>query len=192
MSRDDVNPLDVPTSPALPAALRAARHRLPHRSAPARPHAERHGRPVPGDRADLGGRHLRPRPRHPGRDLDPRPGVRRRRRGRPRRDGRDLAGRSGRRLPIAGGPARRGVLPRVPRLRPRADRDRGEYGIFTLKPGRVPDGEGGLQAPHIDVSVFARGILDRVVTRIYFADEAEANAEDVVLRSVPEDARARR
>jgi protocatechuate 3,4-dioxygenase, alpha subunit len=51
----------------------------------------------------------------------------------------------------------------------------------------VPDGEGGLQAPHIDVSVFARGILDRVVTRIYFADEAEANAEDVVLRSLPDD-----
>ena len=46
----------------------------------------------------------------------------------------------------------------------------------------MPDGEGGLQAPHIDVSVFARGLLDRVVTRIYFADEAEANAEDAVLR----------
>jgi protocatechuate 3,4-dioxygenase alpha subunit len=60
----------------------------------------------------------------------------------------------------------------------------GEYGIFTLKPGRVPDGEGGLQAPHIDVSVFARGILDRVVTRIYFGDEAEANEEDAVLRGL--------
>ncbi|TFV67060.1 UNVERIFIED_ORG: protocatechuate 3,4-dioxygenase subunit alpha [Bacillus sp. AZ43] len=65
----------------------------------------------------------------------------------------------------------------------------GEFGVFTLKPGRVPDGEGGLQAPHIDVSVFARGILDRVVTRIYFADEADANAEDVVLRGLPEDRR---
>jgi protocatechuate 3,4-dioxygenase alpha subunit len=64
----------------------------------------------------------------------------------------------------------------------------GEFGIFTLKPGRVPDGEGGLQAPHVDVSVFARGLLDRVVTRIYFADEDEANAEDVVLRSLPDDA----
>jgi protocatechuate 3,4-dioxygenase alpha subunit len=66
---------------------------------------------------------------------------------------------------------------------------RGEYGIFTLKPGRVPDGEGGLQAPHIDVSVFARGILDRVVTRIYFADEADANAEDVVLGGLSEEQR---
>jgi protocatechuate 3,4-dioxygenase alpha subunit len=65
----------------------------------------------------------------------------------------------------------------------------GEYEVFTLKPGRVPDGEGGLQAPHIDVSLFARGILDRVVTRIYFADEAEANAEDVVLRGLSEDQR---
>ncbi|TFV88759.1 protocatechuate 3,4-dioxygenase subunit alpha [Blastococcus sp. CT_GayMR16] len=64
----------------------------------------------------------------------------------------------------------------------------GEFGFFTLKPGRVPDGEGGLQAPHLDVSLFARGLLDRVVARIYFADEAEANAEDVVLRSLPDDA----
>jgi protocatechuate 3,4-dioxygenase alpha subunit len=66
----------------------------------------------------------------------------------------------------------------------------GEFALFTLKPGRLPDGEGGLQAPHIDVSVFARGLLDRVVTRIYFADEAEANAEDVVLRGLPDDRRA--
>jgi protocatechuate 3,4-dioxygenase alpha subunit len=66
--------------------------------------------------------------------------------------------------------------------------DGGEYAVLTLKPGRVPDGEGGLQAPHVDVSVFARGLLDRVVTRIYFADEAEANAEDAVLRTLPDDA----
>ena len=65
----------------------------------------------------------------------------------------------------------------------------GEFAVHTLKPGRVPDGEGGLQAPHIDVSVFARGILDRVVTRIYFADEADANAEDAVLQTVPADRR---
>ena len=66
----------------------------------------------------------------------------------------------------------------------------GEYAVCTLKPGRVPDGDGGLQAPHIDVSVFSQGLLDRLVTRIYFADEAEANAEDPVLRSLPEDRRA--
>jgi protocatechuate 3,4-dioxygenase, alpha subunit len=66
--------------------------------------------------------------------------------------------------------------------------DGGQYAICTLKPGRLPDGEGGLQAPHVDVSVFARGLLDRVVTRIYFADEPEANAEDAVLRALPDDA----
>jgi protocatechuate 3,4-dioxygenase, alpha subunit len=63
----------------------------------------------------------------------------------------------------------------------------GEYGVLTLKPGRVDDGKGGLQAPHVDVSVFARGLLDRVVTRIYFADEAEANAQDDVLQSLPDE-----
>ena len=68
--------------------------------------------------------------------------------------------------------------------------DGGEFAVCTVKPGRVPDGEGGLQAPHLDVSLFSQGLLDRLVTRIYFADEAEANAEDAVLRSLPEDRRA--
>jgi protocatechuate 3,4-dioxygenase alpha subunit len=63
--------------------------------------------------------------------------------------------------------------------------DDGEFAICTVKPGRVPDGEGGLQAPHVDVSLFSQGLLDRLVTRIYFADESAANAEDVVLRSLP-------
>ena len=44
---------------------------------------------------------------------------------------------------------------------------------------------GGEQAPHIAVSVFARGMLHRCVTRIYFADEPEANAADAVLARVP-------
>jgi protocatechuate 3,4-dioxygenase alpha subunit len=72
----------------------------------------------------------------------------------------------------------------------RAQTVSGEFEVFTLKPGRVPDGEGGLQAPHVDVSVFARGLLDRVVTRIYFPDEAGANAEDAVLRTLDEADRA--
>jgi protocatechuate 3,4-dioxygenase alpha subunit len=63
----------------------------------------------------------------------------------------------------------------------------GEFEILTLKPGRVPDGEGGWLAPHINVSVFARGLLDRVITRIYFADEPEANAVDPVLALLPDD-----
>jgi protocatechuate 3,4-dioxygenase, alpha subunit len=61
----------------------------------------------------------------------------------------------------------------------------GSYQIRTVKPGRVADLAGRLQAPHIDVSLFARGMLNRVVTRIYFGDEADANAEDPVLATVP-------
>ena len=61
--------------------------------------------------------------------------------------------------------------------------DEGEWEIFTVKPGRVDD----LQAPHIDVNVFARGMLNRCVTRIYFADED--NGGDPVLETVPEDRR---
>jgi protocatechuate 3,4-dioxygenase, alpha subunit len=62
----------------------------------------------------------------------------------------------------------------------------GVYKMVTVKPGRVPGpGNGPLQAPHIDVTLFARGMLNRVVTRIYFADEAEANASDQVLATVP-------
>jgi protocatechuate 3,4-dioxygenase alpha subunit len=65
----------------------------------------------------------------------------------------------------------------------------GRFEFVTVKPGRVPWPEGGEQAPHIDVSVFARGMLHRCVTRIYFADEPEANAADPVLQAVPADRR---
>ena len=61
----------------------------------------------------------------------------------------------------------------------------GRYQIITLRPGSLPAPEGGTEAPHLDVSVFARGMLDRVVTRIYFADETDANAADPVLLSIP-------
>ena len=50
-----------------------------------------------------------------------------------------------------------------------------------MKPGRVPGPDGGLQAPHLAVGVFARGLLKRLATRLYFPDEAEANAADPVL-----------
>lgn len=63
----------------------------------------------------------------------------------------------------------------------------GDYAVLTVKPGRVADGAGGLQAPHLDVSVFARGLLHRVVLRIYFDDESEANAQDPVLSALPDD-----
>lgn len=61
----------------------------------------------------------------------------------------------------------------------------GTFEVVTVKPGRVQEPGGRLQAPHINVSVFARGMLNRVVTRIYFADEEEANASDPVLARVP-------
>jgi protocatechuate 3,4-dioxygenase alpha subunit len=51
----------------------------------------------------------------------------------------------------------------------------------------VPGPDGALQAPHLAVSVFARGMLHRCVTRIYFADEPAANQADPVLNRVPAD-----
>ena len=60
----------------------------------------------------------------------------------------------------------------------------GRFEFVTVKPGRVPGPDTGMQAPHIDVSVFARGLLKRVVTRVYFPDEAEANEADPVLSAI--------
>ncbi len=65
----------------------------------------------------------------------------------------------------------------------------GTWRIRTVKPGPLPAPGGGTQAPHLDLSVFARGLLDRVVTRVYFADEEAANAADPVLAAVPADRR---
>jgi protocatechuate 3,4-dioxygenase alpha subunit len=61
----------------------------------------------------------------------------------------------------------------------------GGYELLTVKPGPLPDPSGATAAPHIAVSVFARGMLRRCVTRIYFADEESANAVDPVLLRVP-------
>jgi protocatechuate 3,4-dioxygenase, alpha subunit len=66
----------------------------------------------------------------------------------------------------------------------------GRFEIVTVKPGPVQGLGGATQAPHIAVSLFARGMLNRVITRIYFADEEQANAADPVLASVPADRRA--
>jgi protocatechuate 3,4-dioxygenase alpha subunit len=60
----------------------------------------------------------------------------------------------------------------------------GRFAIHTVKPAPVPGPAGATQAPHIAMSVFARGLLNRVVTRVYFADEDERNAADAVLDSV--------
>jgi protocatechuate 3,4-dioxygenase alpha subunit len=65
----------------------------------------------------------------------------------------------------------------------------GSYRIVTLKPGPLPTPDGSIEAPHLDISVFARGLLDRVVTRMYFPDEQTANAADPVLSSIAEPSR---
>ena len=59
--------------------------------------------------------------------------------------------------------------------------DDGGFEFVTVKPGRVPWPDGGLLAPHLEVGIFARGLLKRAVTRIYFPDEAETNEADPVL-----------
>jgi protocatechuate 3,4-dioxygenase alpha subunit len=57
----------------------------------------------------------------------------------------------------------------------------GSFEFVTVKPGRVPWVDGRPQAPHLLVGVFARGLLRRLATRMYFPDEDAANAEDPVL-----------
>ena len=60
----------------------------------------------------------------------------------------------------------------------------GGFTIVTVKPGCVPGPGESVQAPHISVSVFARGLLKHLVTRIYFSDETEANEKDPVLHAI--------
>ncbi len=60
----------------------------------------------------------------------------------------------------------------------------GHWQVRTVKPGPLPTPDGGTESPHLDVSVFARGLLDRVVTRIYFPEDTEAHAADPVLQAV--------
>lgn len=64
----------------------------------------------------------------------------------------------------------------------------GGYSFHTIKPGSVPGPGGRPQAPHILLAIFARGMTQQAVTRIYFEDEA-ANAADPVLALVPADRR---
>jgi protocatechuate 3,4-dioxygenase alpha subunit len=67
----------------------------------------------------------------------------------------------------------------------------GIYRFTTIKPGPVPGRGNALQAPHINVTVFARGLLKHLTTRLYFADEVGANETDPVLNSI-EDVAARK
>lgn len=62
---------------------------------------------------------------------------------------------------------------------------RGAFRFETVKPGRVPGRGNAWQAPHIAVTVLARGMPNHAYSRIYFSDEEKANAEDPVLALVP-------
>lgn len=67
----------------------------------------------------------------------------------------------------------------------RSDTRLGRFAVYAVVPGPVCDGAGGTQAPHLDMSVFSRGLLHRVVTRVYFPEHADQHAVDPVLATVP-------
>ena len=67
--------------------------------------------------------------------------------------------------------------------------DEGRYWFETVRPGRVPFDDHRLQASHIVVTVFARGLLNHAVTRLYFGDDPTI-ASDPILALVPESRRA--
>jgi len=60
----------------------------------------------------------------------------------------------------------------------------GAFSFWTTKPGATPAPDGRVQAPHLNVTVFARGLLRHLVTRMYFPNEPDANATDPVLNLV--------
>ena len=62
----------------------------------------------------------------------------------------------------------------------------GRFRVVTIKPGPVPGRGNALQAPHINIVLFARGLLTHLFTRIYFADE-KANAGDPLLSSIEDE-----
>lgn len=64
------------------------------------------------------------------------------------------------------------------------DMDSGEFVFETVKPGAVPWPDGRMQAPHITAWIVARGINIGLHTRMYFADEPEANAADPILSRI--------
>ena len=64
------------------------------------------------------------------------------------------------------------------------DFETGLYAFDTVKPGRVPGRHGKPMAPHVNVWFVARGMNIGLSTRLYFADEAEANAADPVLNMI--------
>jgi protocatechuate 3,4-dioxygenase alpha subunit len=67
--------------------------------------------------------------------------------------------------------------------------DNGAFRFSTIKPGRVAGPGGKLQAPHLSVTIFMRGLLKHLQTRIYFPDDP-ANTEDPILAMVPAERRS--
>ncbi|MEO7039706.1 MAG: protocatechuate 3,4-dioxygenase subunit alpha [Gemmatimonadaceae bacterium] len=67
--------------------------------------------------------------------------------------------------------------------------DGGRFAIETVMPGRVPGIDGALQAPHLLLGILARGILTRLVTRVYFGDEP-STPDDAILQLVSAERRA--
>jgi protocatechuate 3,4-dioxygenase alpha subunit len=67
--------------------------------------------------------------------------------------------------------------------------EEGSYWFETIIPGRVPFDRERLQAPHICITIFSRGLLNHLATRMYFEDEP-ANAKDPILQYVPEERRS--
>jgi protocatechuate 3,4-dioxygenase alpha subunit len=67
--------------------------------------------------------------------------------------------------------------------------DAGEWTVQTIKPGVVNNAAGVPMAPHINISLFARGVNIHLHTRLYFSDEAEANGKDPVLNLIEQPAR---
>ena len=67
--------------------------------------------------------------------------------------------------------------------------DAGRFSFATIKPGRVPGPDGKPMAPHVSLWIVARGINIGLQTRVYFSDEADANASDPVLNRIPSAAR---
>ena len=65
----------------------------------------------------------------------------------------------------------------------------GAFRLTTIKPGAVPGPNGTMQAPHLVVTIFMRGLLKQLLTRLYFPDDP-ANAADPILRIVPTERRA--
>jgi protocatechuate 3,4-dioxygenase, alpha subunit len=70
-----------------------------------------------------------------------------------------------------------------------ASADDGSFAFATIRPGRVPGPGGRTQAPHLALTVYARGLLCPLHTRIYFEGDP-ANEKDPILECVPAERRA--